>query len=168
MHGRRQWAALLPLLALAGCGGAGAGEGGGEQAREPAARIGDPILAADSPVALTPYWPEGGAAMISGRLVIEGGCLYLRDADGGRILPTFPWPGTQWQPETGRISIFGRINVGVGEQLTAGGGFATQAGADSGNAAALQRMLVVPRPQCDTSRVAVLYFGEAPGGSARQ
>ncbi|MGL4314510.1 MAG: hypothetical protein ACRCSO_11030, partial [Sphingomonas sp.] len=63
---RWQWAALLPLLALIACGG----DSSDSRARQGdvASASDDPVLAADSPVALTPYWPEGGAASISGRL----------------------------------------------------------------------------------------------------
>jgi hypothetical protein len=156
-----QWAALLPMLAplfaVAACGGAG--EDRWQRQADPMTASDDPILAVNSPVALTPYWPEGGAASISGRLVLEDGCLYLRDAAGGRILPTFPWPGTHWEPKDGTLTIFGRHRFRVGQMLSAGGGFATQEGGDGSDAAALQRMLVAPRPRCDVSRVAVLYFG---------
>jgi hypothetical protein len=168
VRARWQWAALLPLLAaqmtLGACGGAGDERGrprGGDQAAASA----DPTLAADSPVALTPYWPEGGAMAITGRLVLEDGCLYLSDGEGGRILPTFPWPGTHWEPKDGTLTIFGRHRFQLGEMLTAGGGFATsEGGSDGSDTAALQRMLVAPRPQCDTTRVAVLYFGVNDGG----
>ncbi len=158
MARRWQWAALLPLLALGACGGAVDGDEALAQA-DVAAASDDPILAADSPVALTPYWPEGGTTSISGRLVEENGCLYLRQSDGGRILPTFPWPGTQWDPKDGKLTIFGRHRLRVGQPMTAAGGFATREGVDGSDAAGLQRMLVAPRPQCDTTRVAVLFFG---------
>lgn len=160
----RRWhrAALLPVLAplflMGACDGAGGGAGDDRAATRAATPV-DPILAADSPVALTPYWPEGDGATIRGRLALEDGCLYLRQADGRRLLPTFPWPGTAWDPVGLRISIFGRRHIRVGEELSAGGGFATREGGNSSDRAALQRMLVVPRPQCDTARVAVLYFG---------
>lgn len=152
MAGRWQGLAFLPLLALAAC----AGEA--DRARD-GSSADDPILSANSPVALTPYWPEGGAANITGRLVLEDGCLYLRDADGERVLPTFPWPGSHWDSKTATVSIFGRYRFRVGQLVTAGGGFATSQGDDSPSPEALQQMLVQPRPRCDTTRVAVLYFG---------
>lgn len=163
MAGCRCWAALLPALApflvLSACDGQ-FGRAQDRGAASQSADGGDPILAADSPVALTPYWPEGDGAAISGRLTLEDGCLYLRQADGRRLLPTFPWPGTAWDPAAARLSIFGRYHFRVGDQIAAGGGFATGEGEDRGDRAALQRMLVVSRPQCDTTRVAILYFGE--------
>jgi hypothetical protein len=155
---RQLWAVLtLPLLALAACGPSPA-------AREDSAQAAsDPILAADSPVALTPYAQEGDAALISGTLVLEDGCLYLRGADGGRILPTFPWPGTQWDAASQTVTIHARQRYRVGQRLEAGGGFVTS---DTGRSdpEVIQRLLVAPRPQCDVSQVAVLYFGpnEAP------
>jgi hypothetical protein len=161
---KRRWqrAALLPLLApllaLGACSGAADDDQALRQADVTTASD-DPTLAANSPVALTPYWPEGGAASISGRLVLEDGCLYLRQADGRRILPTFPWPGTHWEPKDSTLTVFGRQRFRVGQTITANGGFATQEGGDGSDAAALQRMLVAPRPQCDVTRVAVLYFG---------
>lgn len=167
MARRWQGAALLPLLAaVAAC--SGTGEGTAARQDEAATASSDPILSPNSPVALTPYWPEGGAAMISGRLMLEGGCLYLRQADGRRLLPTFPWPGTHWEPKDETLTIFGRHHYRVGQPLSASGGFVTQDGGDGSDVAALQRMLVAPRPQCDVTRVAVLYFGESGGGEERR
>jgi hypothetical protein len=117
----------------------------------------DSILAADSPVALTPYAQEGDAALIRGTLALEDGCLYLRTGED-RLLPTFPWPGTEWDAATQTLSIFGRQRFRVGDQVEAGGGFVTS-DTRPVEAETIQRLLVVPRPQCDVSRVAVLYFG---------
>jgi hypothetical protein len=149
----RQWCAALtlPLLALAACGSP-------PTAREDSAQAGgDPLLGPGSPVALTPYAQEGNAALISGTLVLEDGCLYLRSG-ADRLLPTFPWPGTEWDAASQTLTIFGRQRFRVGQPVEAGGGFVTP---DRGraNAETIQRMFVVPRPQCDTSRVAILYFG---------
>jgi hypothetical protein len=151
-------ALLLPLLALTACG-----ERQQPAAPDAATAASDPVLAADSPVALTPYAQEGDAALIRGTLALEDGCLYLRDGAGGRLLPTFPWPGTNWDAATRTLTIFGRQRFRVGDQLEAGGGFVTP-DAGARDSEAIQRLLVTPRPQCDTSRVAVLYFGpnEAP------
>ena len=157
MAGRWQWTALLPLLALAACG---SGQGSAE--RGPPSAASDPILAADSPVALTLVAQEGNAALIRGRLALEDGCLYLREQDGGRVLPTFPWPGTRWNPESGTLTIFGRQRYRLGDIVEAGGGFLSEDAAAS-DRDAIQRLLVAPRPACDTSRVAVLYFGPSNG-----
>jgi hypothetical protein len=157
----RRWqsaALLLPLLALAACAPESPERDASSQDR-----ASDPILAPNSPVALTPYAQEGDAALIRGTLALEDGCLYLRDADGGRTLPTFPWPGTSWDEASQTLRIFGRQRFRVGDMVEAGGGFVTR---DSGpnDPEVIQRLLVIPRPRCDVSRVAVLYFGpnEAP------
>jgi hypothetical protein len=141
----------LSLLALAGCGPAP------ETRDSPLSAASDPILAADSPVALTPYAQEGDAALIRGTLVLEDGCLYLRNGET-RILPTFPWPGTSWDAAMQTLTIFGRQRYRVGERIEAGGGF-MGSDAEGTDAEAVQRLLVQPRPLCDTSRTAVLYFG---------
>lgn len=149
MKERCQWtAALLPLLVFSACAP--------ESQEHAVAAADDPILAADSPVALTPYAQEGNAALIRGRLVLEEGCLYLRIGNN-RVLPTFPWPGTRWNPSTQTLNIFDRYSFRVGDQIEAGGGFLTPEGGGEGRA--IEQALVMPRPQCDLNQVAVLYFG---------
>ncbi len=129
----------------------------------------DPTIADESPVALVPYAAEGDGAAISGTLVLEDGCLYLRNG-AQRILPLFPWPGTRWDPERQTLTVFEELTLRIGQNVSAGGGFigdepdGTRVLSEStARNTEVQGMMVLPRPRCDgTGSAAVLYFGRNP------
>jgi len=59
---------------------------------------------------------------LQGRLVYEGGCLYLREEPSGiLVLPALPSPGTEWDARAGVLTVDGvAFKVGLPIELTTG------------------------------------------------
>lgn len=82
-----------------------------------------------SALALYPASPESHQALLRGRLVREGGCVYLEGEDGERYLAALPSPGTRWLPDGAGVEIEGRA-VPLGARVEVAGG-ETRVGGDS-------------------------------------
>lgn len=79
---------------------------------------------APSPVALYPGSAEGDAALLRGRLEMDGPCLYIVREGGERWLAAFPSPGTTWDAAEQSVNIDGRA-VRVGADAAFAGGETT-------------------------------------------
>ncbi|MDP4505828.1 hypothetical protein [Nonomuraea turcica] len=64
----------------------------------------------------------GDAALLTGTLVLDQGCLYA-DSDGQRWLPVFPAAGTQWDATAQTLTVDGRT-AALGKTVELGGGTA--------------------------------------------
>jgi hypothetical protein len=92
---------------------------------------------------LLPPSREGNAAAAMGRLEVDGPCLYLRGADGSRVLPAFITFDTHW--EGGRLRIETK-SYAPGELVTLGGG------EHNGGPDGLD-WVRPPHPSCDSHRI---------------
>jgi hypothetical protein len=101
-----------------------------------------------SPLALYPSSPAGDAALLRGRLELEGPCLYIRGEGGERWLAAFPSPGTSWDPEDRSVRVGDRV-LRVGGTAGFGGGEA------KGEPGALS-WVQAPAASCDASRIWLL------------
>ena len=108
--GRMNGAGYVSLLALLAAGLSGCGRSASS-----------PSAATDSPVA---YYesegPGGDAALLEGVLVLEDGCLLVRQLDGTRTVPIFPDGEVTW--EDSMLGWEGQ-RLEDGEQIALSGGF---------------------------------------------
>jgi hypothetical protein len=81
-----------------------------------------------SPLATYPPPRTGKVALASGRVVLEGGCVYLASETADRTVLLFPRE-TQWDPSSRQIHL-GNSTVRIGELVSAGGGFSPASDAD--------------------------------------
>lgn len=73
-----------------------------------------------SPLVLHPWNEAGDGALLTGRLVLEDGCLYVVSDDSNeRWVPSFPYPGTDWD---GTSVVAGDQVISNGELAMFGGG----------------------------------------------
>lgn len=89
---------------------------------------------------LLPPSREGSGAVAVGRLDLDGPCLYLRRADGSRVLPAFITFNTRW--EDGRLRIESQ-SFAPSDQVVLGGG---EHNAGSEGLEWVER----PHPSCDS------------------
>ena len=109
-----------------------------------------------SPLVLHPWNEAGMAAALSGRLVLDGGCLYVAAEElGGRWLLTFPYPGTDWD---GTAIRYDEEELPVGELFVFGGGEVdlTEANADGFD------WVKPPDPACLIGKAWFVYNVDAP------
>ncbi|MHA7277672.1 hypothetical protein ACX80O_14300 [Arthrobacter sp. Hz1] len=77
-------------------------------------------VAAGSPLATyTPFGEGGDAALLTGTLVLEDGCLYIEASDTTRVLAYFPDTAVSWSD--GVLSFFG-TDYELGQEISVGGG----------------------------------------------
>lgn len=76
---------------------------------------------APSPLALYEAGPEAQEALLQGRLMREGACLYITGDGGERWLAAFPSPGTTWQAADSAVQV-GTRTIRVGETGAFAGG----------------------------------------------
>lgn len=77
-------------------------------------------MASESPVATyTPFGEGGGAALLTGTLVLEDGCLYIEISDSSRVLAYFPDTAVSWSDSV--LSLFGS-DYALGQEIAVGGG----------------------------------------------
>jgi hypothetical protein len=144
---RKPIAAWALALALAACT---------EQAQDAAASRSppsNPAAAAGTEggprLALLPPADEGPLSAISGKLEMEGRCLYLRVADGSRVFPAFQIADLKWNRQSAALEWRGRT-FREGERIQLGG--ATERG---GSAALAWRQ--APAAECDISRIFIAW-----------
>jgi len=114
-----------------------------------------PAHLAASPLVLHPWNAGGAGAAISARLVLEDGCLWLvGEESGGRWVPSFPYPGTDWD---GAAVISVDEVVAVGEVAVFGGG---ESDLTEANLAAYD-WIKPPDPDCLVGKGWFVYNGSA-------
>lgn len=102
-------AALLTVLAVAGCAGNG------------------DLDAEDSPVARYEWQPGSGAnqALMEGTLELRDGCLYIvgsGDTEGLTVVPVLTRALASWDSETETLTYAGQ-DYAMGDEVAAGGGW---------------------------------------------
>ncbi|MBG6181567.1 hypothetical protein [Arthrobacter sp. CAN_A1] len=77
-------------------------------------------VASGLPVATyTPFGEGGDAALLTGTLVLEDGCLYIEASDSSRVLAYFPDTAVSWSDDV--LSFFG-TDYALGQEIAVGGG----------------------------------------------
>ncbi|MGE0598738.1 MAG: hypothetical protein AB7J35_02795 [Dehalococcoidia bacterium] len=115
---------------------------------------------ASTPLALYRGKPNGDDALLSGRLVLDGRCLYVEASDTSRSFVALPEVAAKWDSEAGTL-VMGDRSAKPGDQVGFGGGFP----------GTLEHMdwETAPDEACDTSRAFIagetLYTAEHPPGS---
>ncbi len=113
-----------------------------------------------SPLALYRGTPNADDALLSGKLVLDGRCLYVEATDGTRSFVALPEVAAKWDSKAGRL-VMGDRSAKPGDQVGFGGGFPGTLNQMDWDAA--------PDDSCDTSRAFVagetLYTAEHPPGS---
>lgn len=115
--------------------------------RSPPSEAVAPVGGAERGVRLALLRPaaEGPAAALPGRLELDGRCLYLRLADGSRVLPAFQMEGLGWNRSAGVLEWRGRT-FRPGDRVELGGAF------ERGSSAILP-WRQAPAAECDASRI---------------
>jgi len=116
-----------------------------------------PAHIAESPLVLHTWNEAGFGADLSGRLVLEDGCLYIvSDDSGGRWLPSWPYPGTDWD---GTAVVSEGAVIPLGELAVFGGG---EGDLTEANVEGLD-WVNPPDPAClTTGKAWWVYAGSAP------
>ena len=109
-----KYAALVVLLAIAGCSGGTTGEQPTTRAAEPAAPASEVRV---------PLLPSGGGTHLVGApgvLEVVGPCLYLRAPNDMRTLPAFATANTRWNASRGWLEV-GERTFRPGQNVILGG-----------------------------------------------
>ena len=91
----------------------------------PAASQASPAPAEDPLVLYPSTGGMGHQAMLTGRLTLEGGCLYVAGPQGQRLIPVFRSPDTRWNAETRTVETVSGGRFRVGEVVRLPGGTAS-------------------------------------------
>jgi hypothetical protein len=103
-----------------------------------------------SPLALFPESPGGDGALLTARLQLTDGCLFLVEGDN-RWLPAFPYPGTSWEPESLTIDRHG-TRFTVGDTASFGGGESSEGWQE-------REWIKPPPDHCKAPKVWYVYGG---------
>ena len=98
-----------------------------EDVERPAPAASSPVSTAPAEDPLVLYPTTGGMghqALLSGRLLLEGGCLYVERTNGERLIPVFRSPNARWNAETLTVETVHGGSFRVGEVVWLSGGTA--------------------------------------------
>ena len=113
------------LFLLAAAGACTATDEGRDGRATGVASQGDAIIE-ESPLALVPSTGGmGHQAALSGRLILDGGCLYVERPNGERLIPVFRSPNTRWNAETGTVETVSSGRFRVGDLVRLPGGLSS-------------------------------------------
>jgi hypothetical protein len=101
--------ALLPVVALGGCGAADDAVGAG-------GAVGYATYESSTPLG------EGDGALLDGTLENQESCLVVRTPDGRLVVPVFPAAESTWDDGEQRLTV-GETGYRVGDSVSLGGGY---------------------------------------------